>query len=858
MKVKLVQRRKSPAGRKAAALLLALALGGTGSAFGAWVQGEKLKIGPIGTAGEPNVGLHGLAAIGAGANSNGVNTIAFGENSVALMQSSVAMGCLAQARGPQSIAMSLNAEARGDSAIAIGRDTKAFADASVAIGLGAEASGHHSMALGSITKATALSATAMGLATLASGEVSTAMGYGSKAIGKYSTAMGNTSHAKGENSLAAAGGVVEVGGANSFAVGVGAVATQADSIALGSGAVANTGAGKVGYSAPAGQANAPAWKATRAAVAVGNAAANVTRQITGVAAGTEDTDAVNVAQLKEFTGGNALQSWTAQINGTAVKTITKADSTLNFKAGGNVVLANDGGAVRISLSPTPHFTEVFVGAKTHIYDGWATFGAININSSAGTNTITGLSNTALDSGWGENARAGQAATEGQLKAVKNGLDATAAAVNSGLNFKADDGASVNKKLGQTLNIAGDGVNTETKVVTDSTTGEKKLVVGLRNELTFDVKDPNSGAVTGQLTINKDGKGTVNGLSNTAWDPKNITPGQAATEDQVKAVDDKVAAIGGVAMTGWDAQIDGVKVKTVSKTDSILNFETGSNIVLANDGGAVKISVKDAPDFAGKVSANGFDAKNHKIENVAAGSISAGSSDAVNGEQMWNLASSAAAHLGGGSQPQADGSVSAPSYTFKTIGGGGDYHSVGDALDAVDREFGSIYGKFGDVSSQMGELHRDLRSAGALGSALSALKPMQYDPLEPSQLMAGFGAYKGEYAFALGWAHYVKEDFMVHAGMSVTHHGESMANAGLTWKIGSKAAKDAIPERYRRGPLSSVYVMQKENAELQAQVASQAHEIASQAQKVASQAHEIAELKAGMEEMKRLLLASKRK
>ena len=109
--------------------------------------------------------------------------------------------------------------------------------------------------------------------------------------------------------------------------------------------------------------------------------------------------------------------------------------------------------------------------------------------------------------------------------------------------------------------------------------------------------------------------------------------------------------------------------------------------------------------------------------------------------MWNLASSAAAHLGGGSQAQADGSVSAPSYTFKTIGGGGDYHSVGDALDAVDREFGSIYGKFGDVSSQMGELRRDLRSAGALGSALSALKPMQYDPLEPSRLRPRLGALR---------------------------------------------------------------------------------------------------------------------
>ena len=93
--------------------------------------------------------------------------------------------------------------------------------------------------------------------------------------------------------------------------------------------------------------------------------------------------------------------------------------------------------------------------------------------------------------------------------------------------------------------------------------------------------------------------------------------------------------------------------------------------------------------------------------------------------------------------------------------------------------------------------------------------------------------------------------MVHAGVSVTHHGESMANAGLTWKIGRKGDKEQIPERYRKGPMSSVYVMQKENAQLQAQVASQAHEMASQAQ-------EIAELKADMGELKRLLRASKRK
>ncbi|WP_352402878.1 hypothetical protein, partial [Pyramidobacter sp.] len=83
-------------------------------------------------------------------------------------------------------------------------------------------------------------------------------------------------------------------------------------------------------------------------------------------------------------------------------------------------------------------------------------------------------------------------------------------------------------------------------------------------------------------------------------------------------------------------------------------------------------------------------------------------------------------------------------------------------------------------------------------------------------------------------------------------------AGLTWKIGKKADKEAIPERYRKGPMNSVYVMQKENAQLQAEVTSLKRTNAQQAETNALQSQEIAELKADMEELKRLLRASKRK
>ena len=459
---------------------------------------------------------------------------------------------------------------------------------------------------------------------------------------------------------------------------------------------------------------------------------------------------------------------------------------------------------------------------------------VNMNGLQIANVKSGLDGADLSTASGATLK--NAANIGDLKnAIEN---ASSNLTDKGFALSADDSGIVTKKLGQAVHVAGDGTNTETKV------DGGKVVVALKNELKFDVT-----GTTNKLTINTGGQGTINGLSNTTWNPLSITSGQAATEDQLKAVDNKIAAISADTLKSWDAQIDGVKVKTVNKTDNVLNFKKGSNITLSDDSGAIKISVVDAPNFAGKVTAKGFDATGNKIVNVAKGDVTQTSTDAINGSQLWKTSSSIAAHLGGdkyGLTVKNDGSISAPTYVIR----GGSYHNVGDALSAVDNQISNIYNNFGNVYNQMGSLRRDIKNVGALGSALSALKPMQYDPVEPSQIMAGFGAYKGEYALALGWAHYLKEDLMVHAGVSVTHHGDSMANAGLTWKIGRKEDKDQIPERYRKGPISSVYVMQKENAELQA-------EVASLRQTNMRQAEQMAEMNARVEKLERLLQSGRK-
>ena len=107
--------------------------------------------------------------------------------------------------------------------------------------------------------------------------------------------------------------------------------------------------------------------------------------------------------------------------------------------------------------------------------------------------------------------------------------------------------------------------------------------------------------------------------------------------------------------------------------------------------------------------------------------------------------------------------------------------------------------------------------GAQGAALAALKPIQYDPLEPTQIMAGYGNYRGNSAIAMGVAHYKNESTMMHAGLAWAGGSRHMmANAGVTWKVGNRDSEAAVADRYRKGPISSAYAMQQEMASVKAQ------------------------------------------
>ena len=137
----------------------------------------------------------------------------------------------------------------------------------------------------------------------------------------------------------------------------------------------------------------------------------------------------------------------------------------------------------------------------------------------------------------------------------------------------------------------------------------------------------------------------------------------------------------------------------------------------------------------------------------------------------------------------------------------------NGTDAVN--VNQLKGATDKMANAINAVADETQRVGAHAAAMAALKPIQYDPLEPTQVMAGVGNYRGETAAALGVAHYSAEDTMFHLGVSVGGH-HNMVNAGVTHKFGNSDAKKAIPERYKGGPISSVYVLQDEVTALKAE------------------------------------------
>lgn len=349
--------------------------------------------------------------------------------------------------------------------------------------------------------------------------------------------------------------------------------------------------------------------------------ANKPVTLQNVAAGTNDTDAVNVSQLNEVKT-TANKGWNVQTNGSGTTNVAPGD-TVNFKNGTNIAITHTGKEITIATNPNLTADKLTINNGGPVLDN----SGINMGNKGISNMADGnIANGSKD-----------AVTGGQLFQTNQNVTNNAANIAKGINF-GDGNTANNYQLGDTINVKGDNNIT-------STTVNGGVQLGLKDTIT--VGPANGG---NPVTINGNA-GTVGGLSNKTWNPNNIVSGQAATEDQLKAVADEAAKKGSFTLTAQGANGstvgDGATVD-LKNTDGniVVSKNATSNDVTFNLAKDIKVdSVKagdstinnDGLKITGgpSVTKTGIDAADKKITNVADGNIAAGSKDAVNGGQLHN-------------------------------------------------------------------------------------------------------------------------------------------------------------------------------------------------------------------------------
>ena len=349
--------------------------------------------------------------------------------------------------------------------------------------------------------------------------------------------------------------------------------------------------------------------------------ANKPVTLQNVAAGTNDTDAVNVSQLNEVKT-TANKGWNVQTNGSGTTNVAPGD-TVNFKNGTNIAITHTGKEITIATNPNLTADKLTINNGGPVLDN----SGINMGNKGISNMADGnIANGSKD-----------AVTGGQLFQTNQNVTNNAANIAKGINF-GDGNTANNYQLGDTINVKGDNNIT-------STTVNGGVQLGLKDTIT--VGPANGG---NPVTINGNA-GTVGGLSNKTWNPNNIVSGQAATEDQLKAVADEAAKKGSFTLTAQGANGstvgDGATVD-LNNTDGNISVSknAANNNVTFNLAKDIKVdSVKagdstinnDGLKITGgpSVTKTGIDAADKKITNVADGNIAAGSKDAVNGGQLHN-------------------------------------------------------------------------------------------------------------------------------------------------------------------------------------------------------------------------------
>ena len=625
------------------------------------------------------------------------------------------------------------------------------------------------------------------------------------------------------------------------------------------------------------------------------------KKITGVKAGENDTDAVNVKQLKDKV--TTVESSDGTISVTDKNDPTSAtydaakghqyDIKINNQGVVNnaqipVVYTKQDGT-KVYKQPDGTFNTAKDGSGDVVNAGDIIASMNNPNASTtdpmklnnvGSSIADKAGNTFLDK---IDAAAGDNNTKNgavNVTDLKNTADAIG---NKGLNFGTQStgaNSEIHKNLGEKLEIVGEGTKADDNYSASNIktmTKDGKVVIGLDKDLNGlnSIGVPGKNGVAGKDGVSISGKDGANGIDG------KVSIGKDGKDAVSIAGKDGVGHIGLTGPKGADGSNGkSVDISTNDGKQTLVNPENGTDksqriVYTPQDKDGNPIKGKDGKDIVREVATMDdglkFTGNNTGTENKHALNTLV----KVQGEGVTAAQSTAFQSAAGNINVVADGndtltvklnkdlkginsiknSDNGPALNFNvgdlsvTGGnlnmGGNKITNLGKGTDDTDavnlkqlkdsrtivkstdgtvgvRESEStdgakVYDLSTGASPRFDELTDEIGRTGAQGAALAALKPIQYDPLEPTQIMAGYGNYRGNSAIAMGVAHYKNESTMMHAGLAWAGGSRHMmANAGVTWKVGNRDSEAAVADRYRKGPISSAYAMQQEMASVKAQ------------------------------------------
>ena len=461
--------------------------------------------------------------------------------------------------------------------------------------------------------------------------------------------------------------------------------------------------------------------------------------------------------------------------------------------------------------------------------------------------------------------------------LKNTADAIG---NKGLNFGTQSGDDIHKNLGEKLEIVGEGTKADSNYSGSNIktmTKDGKVVIGLDKDLNGlnSIGVPGKDGVAGKDGVSISGKDGANGVDG------KVSIGKDGKDAVSIAGKDGVGHIGLTGPKGADGSNGkSVDISTNDGKQTLVNPENGTDksqrIVYTpqdKDGNPIKgkdgkdivrevATMDDGLKFTGnntgtenkhalntlvKVQGEGVTAAESATFKSAAGNINVVADgndtltvkmnkDLKNINSIKNSENGPALNFNAGDLSVTGGNLNMGGNKITNLGKGtNDTDAVNlkqlkDSRTIVKSTDGTVgvqesettdgakvYDLSTGASPRFDELTDEIGRVGAQGAALAALKPIQYDPLEPTQIMAGYGNYRGNSAIAMGVAHYKNESTMMHAGLAWAGGSRHMmANAGVTWKVGNRDSEAAVADRYRKGPISSAYAMQQEMASVKAQ------------------------------------------